>query len=64
MDHYIVLNADGKIVNQIIWDGVIPYNVPEGCTLILESEAPPGLVYVEDNVTAQNQSDEPITFDH
>lgn len=58
MDNYIVLNADGKIVNQILWDGVSQYDTPEGCTLILESEAPPGLVCAEDDIQGAFIEDE------
>lgn len=39
MNRYLELNAEGTVVNIIIWDGVSPYNY-ENNTLIPCSEAP------------------------
>jgi hypothetical protein len=32
MPIHIIVNADGKILNRIDWDGVTPWSPPEGCT--------------------------------
>lgn len=39
MNRYLELNADGLVVNIIVWDGVSPYN-PEGHTLLSCDEHP------------------------
>jgi len=37
-DRYVIVDADGYRLNTIIWDGVTPWQPPEGCTVVLESE--------------------------
>lgn len=39
MNRYLKLNADGLVVNIIVWDGVSPYNT-EGHTLLSCDEHP------------------------
>lgn len=39
MNRYLELNADGLVVNIIVWDGVSPY-APEGHTLLPCDEHP------------------------
>lgn len=31
---YAVIDATGRCVNVILWDGVTPYEPPPGCTLV------------------------------
>lgn len=31
---YAVLNAEGQCVNRVLWDGVSPWNPPEGCQAV------------------------------
>jgi len=31
---YAVLNAEGKCINRVIWDGVTPWSPPEGCQAV------------------------------
>lgn len=33
MDRYLELDANGVVVNIVVWDGASPYN-PEGITLL------------------------------
>ena len=39
---YLVLNADGLVINVIVWDGITPYNAGQGDTLIALTDAPQG----------------------
>jgi hypothetical protein len=31
---YAILNAEGQCVNRILWDGISPWNPPEGCRAV------------------------------
>lgn len=35
---YVIVDAAGYRQNVIIWDGVTPWELPDGCTVELESE--------------------------
>lgn len=39
MDRYLELDANGVVINIIVWDGESPYS-PEGYSLLLCSEHP------------------------
>lgn len=38
MDRYVIVDADGYRVNTVVWDGVTPWEFPEGFTVVPESE--------------------------
>lgn len=35
---YAILNAEGQCVNRILWDGISPWNPPEGCRAVPDSD--------------------------
>ena len=41
---WLELNADGVVVNMIVWDGVSPYN-PPGVAQLLKCDENPGVSY-------------------
>jgi hypothetical protein len=35
---YAVLNAEGKCINRILWDGITPWSPPKGCQAIADPD--------------------------
>jgi hypothetical protein len=34
---YVVIDAGGKAINTVLWDGEVEWSPPEGCTVAPES---------------------------
>lgn len=37
MSNYAVVNDSGIVINVIDWDGISPYNIQSGTTLVLDT---------------------------
>lgn len=35
---YAILNADGKCINRIVWDGETNWQPPAGCTAVADPD--------------------------
>ena len=35
---YAVINADGRCINRVLWDGVSEWQPPEGCTAVADPD--------------------------
>ena len=51
---YAVLDADGKCVNRVVWDGSGGWQPPEGCTAVPDDN---GLYTIEIPIQPELQSD-------
>jgi hypothetical protein len=36
--NYAILNAEGRCINRILWDGVTDWQPPEGCTAVADPD--------------------------
>jgi hypothetical protein len=36
--NYAILNAEGRCINRILWDGVTDWHPPEGCTAVADPD--------------------------
>jgi hypothetical protein len=37
--NYAILNAEGRCINRILWDGESDWQPPEGCTAVADPES-------------------------
>lgn len=44
---YAILDSEGKCINRTVWDGISPWQPPEGCTAVLDNE---GIYQIESPV--------------
>jgi hypothetical protein len=47
MKYAVVDEATKVVVNMIVWDGVTPYNPPQGTTLVNVTDTPCGMGWIE-----------------
>ena len=38
MDRYVIVDADGYRANVVIWDGLMPWDIPAGWTAVPEGD--------------------------
>lgn len=51
---YAILDADGRCINRVLWDGESPWQPPSGCTAIEDPDNLYPIVPVSLEVTVAN----------
>lgn len=54
---YAVLNAEGQCINRILWDGIAPWNPPEGCQAVPDPDN--NYPFVTSSPTTEEESSDP-----